>query len=448
MANLPKPPVGAIYASFRQFAQTEVFGAVILLITTIVALIWANSPWHHAYEQLWHHVLTLGTTRLQMTESLHIWVNDGLMVLFFLVVGLEIKRELTVGELSSRSAALLPTCAALGGAVIPAGIYLAINLGHPGERGWGIPMATDIAFALGVLALLGSAIPPALKVFLGALAIVDDLLAVMVIAFVYTSRIDWAALSLAAAIVVVLVAINRLGVRLLWVYGLLGIVLWVAVFQSGVHATIAGVLLAFTIPAGSTIAPESFVRKARQTLVPFEKQPAGTGLQTDAQFEALEELEHLVGQASSPALRLEHMLHPLVSFAIVPLFALANAGIRWQGTVQAMLGNRIAIGIILGLVLGKVIGIQLGVWLPMRFGLVRLSEGLRPDLIFAVSWLGGIGFTMSIFVSDLAFPGDNVADLRRSAQLAIVIASAIAGGIGYMMLRRSLFSRRALVVGR
>jgi NhaA family Na+:H+ antiporter len=424
--------------SLREFFHDEAFGGVLLFACALVALIWANSPWGETYDLVWSTELTLGTVQFHLTESLRHWVNDGLMAIFFLVVGLEIKRELLVGELASPRQALLPAIAALGGAVVPAGIYVLLNQGTAGQQGWGIPMATDIAFALGVLALLGDRIPLGLKVFLTALAIVDDILAVLVIAVFYTAQVHWASLGIAALLFAGLIAANRLHLRQPLVYGALGIALWAAVFESGVHATVAGVLLALTIPARTRIDPDAFVAKGRDLLDEFaDAGEHGASILTNgARQEALAELEDVVEAAGAPLQRLEHALHPWVAFAIVPLFALANAGVRVEGDLAAALGNRVTLGVVLGLILGKQIGITLGSWLAVRTGATALPEGVSWRHIYGAGWLAGIGFTMSLFVADLAFAGAAEAPLLTAAKLGILVASVIAGIAGWLILSR------------
>ncbi len=428
--------------SLREFMHDEAFGGILLLGCAIAALVWANSPWGASYDALWATNVTIGTDRFRLTESLLHWVNDGLMTIFFFVVGLEIKREVLVGELASPRRAALPVIAALGGALLPIAIFLLLNAGTAGARGWGVPMATDIAFALGVLALLGSRIPVGLKVFLTALAIVDDLAAVAVIAIFYTSQVVWGALGLAALIFAALLAVNRAGVRSLLPYALLGIALWLAVFESGVHATIAGVLLAATIPANTRIDPGAFLIRGRAILAAFDRAGAedATGasvLTNGARQEALAELEDAVEGVGAPLQRMEHTLHPWVAFAIVPLFALANAGVRIEGDIGVALGNRVTLGVILGLVIGKQLGVTLGAWLAVRSGLTELPQGVSWRAIYGVAWLAGIGFTMALFVADLAFVDAGGASLLASAKLGILIASLIAGAGGWLLLSRS-----------
>lgn len=422
--------------SLREFIHDEAFGGILLLACALVALLWANSPWGATYDLFWSTELTLGTVHYHLTESLRHWVNDGLMAFFFFVVGLEIKREVLVGELASPRNAALPALAALGGAIAPAVIYVGLNRGTPGVDGWGIPMATDIAFALGVLALLGRRIPAGLTVFLTALAIVDDLLAVLVIAIFYTEAVQWQALGLAALILIVLIAANRLGVRQPVVYALLGIALWAAVFESGIHATIAGVLLALTIPASTRIDPDAFVARGRALLAAFERSGEhGESILTNGpRQEALAELEDVVEGAGAPLQRLEHVLHPWVAFAIVPLFALANAGVRFEGDFGAALGNQVTLGVIFGLVVGKQVGVTLATWVVVRLGVADLPEGVTWRHIYGAGWLAGIGFTMALFVADLAFEGweENLI----ASKLGILVASVIAGVGGWLILSR------------
>jgi NhaA family Na+:H+ antiporter len=424
--------------SLREFIHEEAFGGVLLLLCALAALVWANSPWGETYEALWAIELTLGTVQFHLTESLRHWINDGLMAIFFLVVGLEIKRELLVGELASPRRAALPAIAACGGALVPAVIYVLLNRGTAGVAGWGVPIATDIAFALGVLALLGDRVPAGLTVFLTALAIVDDILAVIVIALFYTEQLHREALLLAAVILAALIAANRFGVRRPAVYAALGLALWVAIFESGVHATVAGVLLALTIPARTRIDPDAFVAKGRGLLAAFERagEHGASILTNGPRQEALAELEDSVEGAGAPLQRMEHALHPWVAFAIVPLFALANAGVRFEVDLGEALANRVTLGVILGLVLGKQVGVTLAAWLAVRSGVTELPEGVNWRQIYGAGWLGGIGFTMALFVADLAFdePGD--AALLTAAKLGILIASLLAGLGGWLILSR------------
>jgi NhaA family Na+:H+ antiporter len=431
MADLPPQPVDRLLAPFREFSAREASGGVLLMGAALIALIWANSPFADSYDSLWLTTFTIGTGEFAISKSLHLWINDGLMAIFFLVVGLEIKREVLVGELASARRAILPIAAAVGGAVLPAILFLVIAGGDPeAARGWGVPMATDIAFALGVLALLGSRVPIGLRIFLTALAIVDDLLAVLVIAIFYTSEVTLPALGAAAVILGALVIANRLGVRRPIVYALLGVALWVAVLQSGIHATVAGVLLAMTIPARTRIDPADFLERARGFIADFGSEP---GEDPDEEHHAaLWELEDLTESAQAPMLRMEHALHPWVAFLIVPLFALANAGVRIGGDLLATATEPVVLGIVLGLVVGKQVGITLAAWLVVRAGLADLPGGVTWRHIYGAAWLGGIGFTMSLFIADLAF-GD--LQTLALAKIGILAASILAGLGGYLILR-------------
>jgi len=382
----------AVLAPFERFAQPERLGSVLLLAAMIVAILWANSPWRGAYFGLWEAKLTVGS----LAMSLQHWINDALMVVFFLLVGLEIKRELLIGELSTAKQASLPLIAALGGMLVPALLYVSLNTGQETLRGWGIPMATDIAFALGVLQLMGPRCPIGLKVFLTALAIIDDLGAIGVIALFYTDSLAGPALLLSLAVLLALVVLNRLRVRWLAPYLVLGAMLWFAVLRSGIHATIAGVLLALTIPAGTRTA-------------------AATG-----------------EEQQSPLIRLERSLASVVPYVILPLFALANAGVDIAGA-RAPWASRVGLGVFLGLFLGKPIGITLFSWIAVKRGWAVLPSGVGWKSLHGAAWLGGIGFTMALFIASLAFEG---APRLDEAKLSVLFASAFAAIVGrYLVLR-------------
>jgi NhaA family Na+:H+ antiporter len=421
---------------FQEFVTTEASGGILLLACTVVALIWANSSWAHYYTALWHTRLTVGLGRFHLSRELHFWVNDALMAVFFFVVGLEIKREVQAGELASPRQATLPILAALGGAVIPAALYTSLNATGSGARGWGIPMATDIAFAIGVLALLGDRVPLGLKVFLTALAIVDDIAAVLVIAVFYTANLAWGALGVAAFCLLLALAANRLGVRHPLPYALIGAVLWMAVMLSGVHATIAGVLLAFTIPSRTAINQRDFLDRGRAVLDHFERasQSEPVNILSDIEQQtAVETMEITCQKVLPPLQRLERALHPWVTFLIMPLFALANAGVPLSGDLRNLVTHPITLGIVLGLVLGKPIGVMLASWLAVGMGLASLPEKVSWKQIHGAGWLAGIGFTMSLFMASLAFRGD--AQLT-AAKLGILIASLCAAIVGSVLLVR------------
>jgi Na+:H+ antiporter, NhaA family len=387
-------PMERFIRPFQEFAAKEASGGILLLAATLAALAWVNSPWTSSYFAVWHTMLTIAFGASALSRDLHFWVNDGLMALFFFVVGLEIKRELLVGELASLRQAALPIIAAMGGVAVPALIYSALNFSGQGAPGWGIPMATDIAFVMGIMALLGRRVPMSLKIFMMALAIVDDIAAVAVIALFYTANIAWGALGVAAICLIALLGLNRVAVRHPLPYALLGIFLWSAILQSGVHPTIAGVLLAMTVPCRT--------------------EPQGA-----------------VTRTQSPLLRWERELHPWTTFLVMPLFALANAGIVFDGSVFKSLLQPVPLGVALGLFLGKPIGITLASWLAVRTRLSSLPDGITWVQLNAAGWLGGIGFTMSIFVAGLAFTNDR---LISTAKLGIFAASLLAGTAGSLLL--------------
>jgi Na+:H+ antiporter, NhaA family len=427
-------PVEKIVRPFQEFADKASSGGILLIAAAVVALVWANSPWGNSYAELWGTKLSVGLGNLSLEKDLTHWINDGLMAVFFLLVGLEIKREILVGELSSPRRAALPIAAAMGGAVLPAVIYVAINFGTEGISGWGIPMATDIAFALGVLALLGERAPLGLKVFLTALAIVDDIVAVMIIALFYTSDVSWGALLVGAAFLIALIAANLAGVGKPVVYGLLGIGLWLAFLQSGVHATIAGVLLAMTVPASSFIDTGEFLRRSRGLLDHFEQsgQRGDSVLRNEERQGILHALNSANEEVEPPLQEMEHALHPWVVFAIMPLFALANAGVVLNENFAATLLNPVSVGVMAGLLLGKQFGIALFAWLAVKSGISELPGGITWHHIYGAGWLGGIGFTMSLFISDLAFTNSPLLDV---AKLGILAASLVAGVGGWIILR-------------
>ncbi len=427
-------PANRLFRPFQRFFEQEAAGGILLLVCAVIALLWANSPFSESYFGLWETLVTVGVGGFVISKPLLLWINDGLMAIFFFVVGLEIKREVLVGELSSPKAAALAVAAAFGGMVVPAALYTLLNAGTDGASGWGIPMATDIAFALGVLALLGSRAPLALKVFLTALAIVDDLGAVLVIALFYTAEISWGALGAGAGVLVALVAANRLRIQRPAVYVVLGIALWVAFLKSGIHATVAGVLLALTIPARRRLDTHEFLARGNELLRVFARdvRPGKTEPSTD-QRDALHALEVTCRHAETPLIRMEHALHGWVAFLIIPLFALANAGVALGGDLGAAFGNRVTLGIVLGLFVGKQIGVTGFAWLAVRLGWAALPAGVTWRQIYGVSFLCGIGFTMSLFIANLAFAE---AALLDSAKVGILTASLVAGLGGWLVLTR------------
>ena len=430
------PLIERVLGPFQRFFATSAAGGLVLLACTAVALAWANSPWAAGYHHLWETPVTVGAPGFGLTLSLHAWVNDGLMAVFFFLVGLEIKREVLVGELATRRSATLPVAAALGGMLAPALLYTAVNAGGPGARGWGVPMATDIAFALGILALLGDRVPAGLRVFLAALAIADDLGAVLVIALFYTSALDWGALAGAAVVLAALLGLNRAGARRPLTYALLGAVLWLLVLASGVHATIAGVLLAMTIPARTRINEVQFLDRAEASLADFRAadEPGTTVLTNRGHQEAIQALESACDAAQAPLQRIEHALHGFVAFVVMPIFALANAGVPLGAGAGAALASPVALGVALGLVVGKPLGIVAASWLAVRSGAADLPAGVAWRHVHGAGWLGGIGFTMSLFVAGLAFADAATLD---TAKLGVLGASVLAGSVGYVLLRRT-----------
>jgi NhaA family Na+:H+ antiporter len=425
-----------IRSTFREFVHLEAAGGVVLLFCTILAFVWANSPFREGYFALWHTPIKIEFGQYVLEESLLHWINDALMAIFFFVVGLEIKREILAGELAEPRKAALPIAAAIGGMLVPAAIYVVLNSGGEGVRGWGIPMATDIAFALAALTVLGSRVPTSLKVFLTALAIVDDLGAILVIAIFYAHGVIWNWLGVAGVFLVLCLIANRLHVRHSVPYALLGLVVWFAFLQSGVHATVAGVMVAMTIPVRRAIDSRQFLDRTRGLLRDFEEASAFESalLVNTGQQEALRALEEACEHVETPLQRLEHAHHGWVVFGVLPLFALANAGVTVEGSLLSLLGSPVALGVILGLVVGKQVGVTLFAWLSVRFGLAAMPKDMSWVHVYGVAWLAGIGFTMSLFVGTLAF-GES--ELLRTAKLAILVASVVSGLVGYAILRRS-----------
>jgi NhaA family Na+:H+ antiporter len=403
-----------------RFLATEASGGVVLLAAIAVALAWANSPWANGYERFWHTpaVVAVGGHRLEL--DLRHWVNDALMAIFFLVVGVEVKREFLQGELRQRRHAALPFAAALGGMVLPAVIYAAFNVGKDGAHGWGIPMATDIAFALGVLAVVAPRVPSSLRVFLLALAIVDDIGAVVVIAVFYSSSIQVWWLIAAGAMAATVYGIRWAGVTPLPVFVVLGVALWLSVHEAGVHATIAGVVMGLLVPAAPRFDREIIQSRTDDLLDVFT--PASA-----------RETRRLARFAVSELEWVEYMLHPLVSFVIVPVFALANAGVRlgWRD-VRLAIGEPVTIGIVTGLVLGKAAGITGASWLAVRLGIADQPSGTTWRDVGGIAALGGIGFTVSLFVTDLAFADQA---LVLQAKIGVLAASFAAAAIGGAFLR-------------
>ena len=417
--------------TIQRFIKDESFSGVLLFVATIAAVMVANSALSQSYFDLWHMALgvTIGGHTISM-DLMH-WINDGLMALFFLMVGLEIKRELLIGELSSVQKASFPIVAAIGGMLIPALVYVSFNMDNP--KGFGIPMATDIAFALGILMLLGKKVNPALKLFLVALAVVDDLGAVIVVATVYTSEIH-AEYFLHAGLVYALIWIlNAKRVTMLMPYLILGIALWIFIHSIGIHATIAGVLLAFAIPISSKVDEKDFIQSTKESVDIFEKNIDAIPILNHHQIDALEDIAYNYDKVQNPLVKLEHQLHGFSAFFIMPLFAFSNAGVILDfSAVSANL--MIVIGVVLGLILGKPLGIVGLTYLAQKLKIVKKPDDLGWDEIIAVGFLGGIGFTMSIFITQLAFLDQGVID---AVKLGIFFASFIAGVIGVVLILKA-----------
>lgn len=423
-----------------EFIRAESFSGILLMVVTLIAIAWANSPWADTYEEVWNSPFTIALGDYGLTKAAILWINDGLMAIFFFVVGLEIKRETMVGELSSFRSAAFPVTAALGGMIVPAGIFVLLNLSGEGFSGWGIPMATDIAFALGILTLLGSKAPLSLKLFLIAYAIVDDIGAVLVIALFYTSEVNFLSLWIGFLLFGLLLVGNALKMRNIWIYALVGVIMWVAFLKSGVHATVAGILLAVTIPGRSKISEEEFVastgdivEELRSTHL-VELNDPDMEANNEAYQGAVHTIEDNCEEALSPMHRLEHALHPIVAYAIMPLFALANAGIFINADLVSGLSASLPLGIVLGLVLGKPLGILLFAWLASATGIAAKPKSFSWTQLIGVGLLGGVGFTMSIFIANLAFANSPMLPLSK---LAILCASLVAGIVAYLILRFS-----------
>ncbi len=420
---------------FEEFLHAQTTTGMVLMFMTVVALVVANSPLSEIYSHFFHTNVTLAVGEWQLSHSIHHWINDGLMAIFFFIIGLEIKREILVGELSNIKVAILPILAAIGGMVFPALIYSAINYNEVGAAGWGIPMATDIAFAISAVVLLGKRVPPALVTFLVALAIVDDLGAVLVIALFYTSTIHLTALALAGVAFLILVAFNRFGIHTVLPYFIVGLVMWFFMLESGVHATIAGVIAALAIPSKPKIVPLSLPQEAKNILDEFQNYPQNDNYMLEEQQKALlQNLKDKIDAVSTPAARLEHSLHLPIALLIIPLFALANAGISIDfSKLSQTLLEPVTLGVIAGLIIGKIVGIFGISYLAIKAKIAQLPKQSSMSQIFGVAALGGIGFTMSIFVADLAFLGNDI--LIFQAKVGILIASLFAGIFGFVWLR-------------
>jgi NhaA family Na+:H+ antiporter len=418
-----------------KFLHVEASSGILLLATAVIALVWANSPWAPTYEHLLHTPISLGFGEYAFTQTVHFWINEILMVVFFFVVGLEVRREIFEGELSTPRRAALPVAAALGGMVVPAAIYVSLNAGSPGARGWGVPMATDIAFAVGVLALLGRRVPAALRVLLLALAIIDDIGAILVIALFYSSGVEFTGLAIVGLGIVTVLVMQRVGLRNPFIYVAPGILVWAGMLHAGIHPTIAGVILGLLTPVRSWFGREGFLAETELALDSLRRKAAS---EKDPR-KLLPELQRINvarREAIPPVTRVEAALHPWVAFGIMPLFALANAGVALGGLSDELsAATGIALGVGLGLVVGKPLGIVAFSWLAVRLGLASLPRGASWAGVLVVGCVAGIGFTMALFISALAFSD---ASMLAVAKITVLFASAIAGSIGLVVGYRFL----------
>lgn len=435
MINQSKTPIEVVTQPLQRFFKQKQSGGIILAVSVILALILANSPWSDQYLHVLENKIGLQFNDTPfLMYSLHHWINDGLMAIFFFVVGLELKREIVAGELSNPKKALLPIGAALGGLMAPAIIYISLNPTGEASAGWGIPMATDIAFALAVLHLLGKRVPLSLKVFLTALAIVDDLGAVLVIAFFYTSEISMQSLLLGLGFVLIMFIGNKMGVRSILFYAILGIGgVWVAFLLSGVHATIASVLAAFTIPADVSIKENAYIQRVKQSITKFSNiTPTDEPTLTTKQVHVLETVKKDTNRAIPPLQLLEHAMHPFVTFFVLPIFALANAGVSLAVDVQELFSSNVAFGVGIGLLAGKVIGIVGFTFLLVKLKIATFPDGMNLKNLVGTGFLAAIGFTMSLFITSLAFTNEVY---MTQAKIGIFVASLLGGVIGYIILK-------------
>jgi NhaA family Na+:H+ antiporter len=428
--------VRTILDPFQRFFKIESSGGIVLLLFTIIAIAWTNSIFSDSYFNLWEHKISFSIAGFSMSESLKHWINDGLMAIFFFVVGLEIKRELMIGELSTGKKASLPVIAALGGMIVPAVIFTLLNEDSATADGWGIPMATDIAFSLGILSLLGKRVPVSLKVFLVAFAIVDDLGAVSIIAFFYSSGVHLKYLLIGSGLFLYLVLFNLLKLRMIHIYMIFGWIIWYMFLESGIHPAIAGVLIAFTIPLGRKIRVSTFRKRMDSNLLEFCDDGCNDKVTlTDEQLAAIDNMESETKKVQSPLQSLEHKLHGFVTYVIIPVFALANAGVKIESTDINILLHPLTTSIGYSLLIGKAVGIFVFSWIAIKLKLSLMPENVKWIHIFGVALLGGMGFTMSIFITNLAF---DIPELLNFAKLGIIAGSFGSAILGYLILRISL----------
>lgn len=425
-----------IFLPAMQFMRQEKSGGIVLAVAVVIALALANSPWHENFAHFFeHHLGFVVDSTPYFNFSIAHWINDGLMSLFFFVVGLELKREFIGGELRDIRKVVLPVGAAIMGMLVPAGIFLALNFGTEVSGGWGIPMATDIAFALALVYMLGDRVPLSAKVFLTTLAIVDDLGSVIVIALFYTSNISVSSIAVGVAFLLIMFIANKMGVKSVLFYGMLGVCgVWTAFLMSGIHATIAAVLAAFMIPADSKIPEATFIARMHRQLRLFEKADSNDVRTLEhEQVEIIAQVKSEAINALPPLQRLEHGMHPFVSFVIMPIFALANAGVNFvEMDMASIFSNNVALGVMLGLLLGKPIGVVASVWILVKLGIGKRSASMTWRRFIGLGFLASIGFTMSMFVTSLAFTDPA---LHVQAKVGIFAASILGGVIGYRLLK-------------
>ena len=446
LRDFPVPPEASrpvrsaalrVTAPVEHFLHQQTTSGLLLLAMAVIALAWANSPWGESYGHLWHTPLTLGVGGWSMTESLHFWINDFLMTFFFLVAGFEIKREMAEGELSDLRRGALPIAGAVGGMLFPAAIYFVLNPSGPTADGWGVPMATDIAFAVGVLALLGNRIPAALRILLLALAIIDDVGAILVIAIFYSTNFAVMGLVVIAAGMAVLIGFRSLGIRPGVIYFLPLMIIWAGLYQAGIHPTIAGVIVGMSTPVKPWLDRDQFLFIARNAVDEFQQETSKQRWSEDDLLKPLRRLTMAGREAIAPVVRLQSAFHGWVAFFIMPLFALANAGVSLQGMDFGQSSSLMAmLGVGLGLALGKPIGVLLLSWLLVRLGVARLPRGVTWPGMLVVGLCAGIGFTMAIFIAELAFRGNP--EILGVAKLAILGATAVAGGLAMLIGRVAL----------
>ena len=426
--------------SLKHFIKLETSSSIILFVVSIVAIIWANSSYGYLYQELWYHKFTIGfaDTEFHLSKQLILWINDGLMAIFFFVIGLEVKREILVGELTTLRKASLPIFAAIGGMFFPVLIFLVLNSGKVGGEGWGIPMATDIAFTLGILKILGKRVPLGLKIFLTAFAIVDDIGAVLVIAVFYSANIQWDLIAYAMLIYGVLAFLSYRRIYSVYLDFIIGCIIWILFLKSGIHPTIAGILMAFTIPNNRKVDLSKYLKLVHLQLGVFKNSKSESKvLMSNEQMQAIDSLESINDSVNSPLQHLEHTLHGWVSYIIMPIFALANAGvvISFSGLEGT---SHISLNIALALVLGNTIGIMLMSYIGVKLKLADLPEGVNFTQLVGVSLLGGLGFTMSLFIANLAYTDES---LIMASKMGIITGSLVAGLLGYLVLRFSLKSK-------